>query len=105
MPAAIGSAFVQKDDSPAVARARPRWTESWMAVNAGPWQAQIGAISSRYQPPYQPAFVPTSAAAYIRPAARPKPAPGASSGASGPIERPASIHEAANQPSTASHEP
>src|SRR5215831_11435398 len=104
MPAAIGKAFVQNDDRPAVARARPRWNESWIAVKARPWHAQTGMISSKNQPPYQAAFVPTSAAAYIRPAARPKPAPGARSGATGPIESAPAIHDTTNQPPTASQD-
>src|SRR3954468_3847266 len=104
IPAAIGSAFVQNDERPAVARARPRWNESWIRVKARPWHAHTGMIRSRNQPPYQADFVPTSAAAYIRPAARPNPAPGARSGATGPIESPAAIHETTNQPPTASQD-
>src|SRR5262249_59486560 len=104
MPPAIGSAFVHNDERPAVASARPRWKESWIRVNASPWQTQTGTISSRYQLPYQADFVPTSAAAYMSPAARPKPAPGARTGATGPIEAPARSHEATNQPPTASQE-
>src|SRR5690242_19592608 len=104
MPPAIGSAFVQNEESPAVASARPRWNESWMNVNASPWQPQIGAIRSRNQPPYHADFVPTSAAAYIRPAARPRPAPGARWRESGPIESPATIHDATNHATTAIQE-
>ena len=52
-----------KEESPAVASARPRWNENWIRMNARPWQAQTGAAKSTSAPPCTAAFVPTSAAA------------------------------------------
>jgi hypothetical protein len=96
---------VQNDDSPAVASARPRWKESWIAVNASPWDTSTGRTKRSAPPPATRAFDPTSAAAYMSPAASPKPAPGASRGATGPIASAAATYDTANQAATAIQEP
>src|SRR5262249_53845701 len=104
-PAAIGRAFVQNDDNPAVARARPRWNESWIRLNAIRWHAQRARAKARAALAGPASSVRTPAPAYTSPAPIPTPAPGARRGAGGPIETPPRTNETRTHAATATQEP
>ena len=63
MPAAIGSAFVNNVEVPAVASGVPRWKPICKATNAAPCAASTTGTTSSHTPPCTAAFVATSPAA------------------------------------------
>ena len=105
-PAAIGSAFVQNDERPAVASARPRWKASWIRVNASPVAGPDREAEEQQRPAVDRLLRPdVGRRVHAARRAIPKPAPGARREAAGPIEMPTATNEITNQAATAIHEP
>jgi len=99
-PARIGSRLVSSVETPAVARAVPRWKESWTQTKPRPWQtASTRTNTYTGSMPPTAAFVATSPAEYMRPPAIASPAPARSIRAAGKAATAATIAETAIQPS------